>query len=635
MAHQTQPFNNLNNELQAIPPNASTDVAYIRLRYDWSTEKVIDPQRWQPHLLAFSGDDAYSAILNDVTDYVDDRLARLEQTLCKRLDKDNKCIVFQLIVQCSDKLKQHACRVDTSGIPRLDRIEDLYAADDLRPELRVLLVRKGEQQRGVNSTQSRIKIRTRDAAVSFVEDDPALNGQLKYKFWAFSHLLTKIPTFPLHGNKRIRVTCRFIQHLEPSATTKFNFIPSTHKWDPQRINFTRLRMAAIRELRKQSGSEEPLGDPYFIGENCDLEFWVQPRALGGLYRLRPGEKVHRFLDQEQIDRGNAELHAEVHIVPTESIPADEPTDEMMNDVGNDQLHVRLTYDMRGIPKLKTMHEQSQVLHFHRDYPFEDTFLYLAEFVTTYLATKEPEYYAALGKVGSEHCLLLRPVLGQSCPLKQRAFTFDDSGIARLDALDDLLCDSTGTAGAAETNVKPQIDIQLQLVETLKRSATDPMVVIRSGVETKDAGGVAKFYRIGSMPSIAAEDEEPSMIPTSDTFFWRVVNDADYPTLVKAPTWTVRNLDTCNPDEGERLPASSDDLNQIEDIRDDHRQVSLKYKSGLAARVPKGLISPFTDGRLLYSFKTFGETVQCLDPLTLFPSSHVSLALRFHNHLTNE
>lgn len=127
-------------------------------------------------------------------------------------------------------------------------------------------------------------------------------------------------------------------------------------------------MAAIRELRKQSGSEEPLGDPYFIGENCDLELWVQPQALGGLYRLRPGENVHRFLDQEQIDGDNAELHVEVHIVPTESIPADEPIDEMMNDVGNDQLHVRLTYDMRGIPKLKTMHEQSQVLHFHKDWP---------------------------------------------------------------------------------------------------------------------------------------------------------------------------------------------------------------------------------------------------------------------------
>lgn len=223
--------------------------------------------------------------------------------------------------------------------------------------------------------------------------------------------------------------------------------PSEHQLRPP-------ENAAIRELRKQSGSEEPLGDPYFIGENCDLELWVQPQALGGLYRLRPGENVHRFLDQEQIDRGNAELHMEVHIVPTESIPADEPTDERMNDVGEDQLHIRLTYDMRGIPQSKTMHKQSQVLHFHRENSFQDLFLCLAEFVTTYLATKEPEYYTALRKVGSEHCLLLRPVLSCSCPLKQRAFTFDDSGIARLDAIDDLFCNSPGTTGVAETDVKP-------------------------------------------------------------------------------------------------------------------------------------------------------------------------------------
>lgn len=162
-----------------------------------------------------------------------------------------------------------------------------------------------------------------------------------------------------------------------------------------------------------------------------------------------------------------------------------------------------------------------------------------------------------------------------------------------------------------------------------------MVVIRSGVETKDAGGVAKFYRIGSIPSIAAEDEEPSMIPTSDTFFWRVVNDPNYPTLVKASTWSVRNLEICNPDEGKHLPAPSNDLTQIDVIRNDHRQVSLKYKSGLTARVEKGLISPSTDGRLLYSFKTFGETLRCPDPMTSFPSSNVSLALRFHNHLTND
>jgi hypothetical protein len=82
--------------------------------------------------------------------------------------------------------------------------------------------------------------------------------------------------------------------------------------------------------------------------------------------------------------------------------------------------------------------------------------------------------------------------------------------------------------------------------------------------------------------------------------------------------------------------SSDCLDQIEDIRSDRRQASLKLKRGLTTRVSKGWVDiTFTDGRLLYSCKTFIETTQCPDPMTIFPSSNVSLALRFFNHLTHE
>lgn len=402
MAHQSQPFNDLNNELRAIPPNADLNVAYIRMCYDWSDEEAIDPQYWQPHLLAFSGGDDYSVILEDVADYVDNRLARLEQTLCDRLDRENGCIVFHLTVQSSDKLKRHALRVDTSGTPRLGSIEDLYAGDGLRPELQLLLVRKQEKSRDIGSTHPRIKIRTRDSAVPFAEDDPALNLGLKYKFWDLSRFRPDIPTFPTSSKKTIEVTSRFIQHLEPSATAKFNFEQCDRMWDPQSISYATLRNAAIRELCRQSGSEAPFGDPYFIGDNCDLEFWVQPQGLNELFRLRPGEDVHRFLLQKKINRkgANLELYMETHVVPT---------GEMMNDVGNDQLHIRLTYDMEGIPELMTMHEQSQMLHFLRTHPFQDLVLDLAEFLTTYLATHEPEYYTSLEEEGSEHCLLLRPV----------------------------------------------------------------------------------------------------------------------------------------------------------------------------------------------------------------------------------
>ena len=325
------------------------------------------------------------------------------------------------------------------------------------------------------------------------------------------------------------------------------------------------------------------------------------------------------------------------MVQTESSPADEPTDEMMNDVRNDQLHIKLTYDMKGIPKLNTMHGKFQMLHFHRTHPFEALFLDLAEFVTTYLATNEAEYYTSLGEKGNEHCLLLRPVLIHSCPLKRRAFTFDDSGVARLDTIGDLLCNSAGTAGIAETNIEPQLSIELRLVETLKRAATDPVVVIRSGALKKDIGGLAKFYRIGVIPSIAVGKEETSVVSTSDTIFWRIVNDPAYPTLSRAPTWIVRDLKICNPDEGEHLPATSNDIRHIEDIENVDIEVSLKDKGRLTARVEADAITPFTDGRLMYSFKTFGKgkTTRCPDPMTAFPLSNISLALRFTNHLTSE
>jgi hypothetical protein len=234
MAHQSHPFNDPHNELRAIPPNADLNVAYIRLRYDRSNEKAVDTLCWQPHLLTFSGDDAYSVILEDVADYIDNRLARLEQTLCDKLDQENSCIVFQLMVQNSDKLKRHALRVDTSGTPRLGSIEDLYAGD-LRPELRVLLVRKQGESRDVDSTHPRIKVRTRDPAVPFAEDDHTKNGQLKYKFWDLSRIRPDIPTFSASSKKTIVVTSRFIQHLEPSATAKFNFEQHDRTWNPGEV----------------------------------------------------------------------------------------------------------------------------------------------------------------------------------------------------------------------------------------------------------------------------------------------------------------------------------------------------------------------------------------------------------------
>ena len=124
----------------------------------------------------------------------------------------------------------------------------------------------------------------------------------------------------------------------------------------------------------------------------------------------------------------------------------------------------------------------------------------------------------------------------------------------------------------------------------------------------------------------------------EIIFWRCVGDIEEttiakaePTLMQVPTWTIGGLEVCNPDEGE--PIVKDTLGLIDHIHHD-----LKYtdgSQGLYHRFIEHQIDAFTDGRLLYSFKTFGQTVQCPQPLTSFPPSNVSLALRFFNHLKSE
>ena len=247
MAQQSHPVNDPTHEIQTIPRNADPQFAYIRLRYDWSTEQHINSTRWQPHLLVFRGTDAYSVILDDIADYIHRRLFRLEPTLCARLDRDNTCIVFQLTVQCSDKLKRHACRIDTSGTPRLDAIEDLFG-DVPRPELRVLLVNRAEEPRDINSTHSRVEIRTRDPAIPFAEDDPVMNRQLTYKFWKLSQLRPKIPTFPSTNKTKIVITSRFVQHLEPHATGKFDFERHIRAWDPDSVDYASVERTLLDEL---------------------------------------------------------------------------------------------------------------------------------------------------------------------------------------------------------------------------------------------------------------------------------------------------------------------------------------------------------------------------------------------------
>jgi hypothetical protein len=89
-----RPFNDPKNELTARPPNADPNDAYIRLRYDWSAEEAIDPQRWQPHLLAYHKNETYTEILGYIEEYIHERLIRLEPGTHDRLDRNKSCIVL-------------------------------------------------------------------------------------------------------------------------------------------------------------------------------------------------------------------------------------------------------------------------------------------------------------------------------------------------------------------------------------------------------------------------------------------------------------------------------------------------------------------------------------------------------------
>jgi hypothetical protein len=112
-------------------------------------------------------------------------------------------------------------------------------------------------------------------------------------------------------------------------------------------------------------------------------------------------------------------------------------------------------------------------------------------------------------------------------------------LARLSKTRNLV---SGTSGADE----PDLIIRLRLVEPLVRPwPTDPMVVIRSGAESKELDGLMQFYRIGDVPRKLVND---CVIPTSEAFFWRHTDKSGEFTRRKASTWTLRNFDICNPDE---------------------------------------------------------------------------------------
>jgi len=153
---------------------------------------------------------------------------------------------------------------------------------------------------------------------------------------------------------------------------------------------------------------------------------------------------------------------------------------------------------------------------------------------------------------------------------------------------------------------------------LKRNAfTDPIVVIRSGAASKDTGGLSRFYRIGHMPRQQPKDHK---IATADTFLRHDSPLARKLILVRSSTWILPNSGICNPDQGKHLTGRQHDeappnIDECE------------------TRVLNGTISPFLQGRLMYSFKTFEEKLSYPEPVDAVLFSGISAVLRFISHLT--
>jgi hypothetical protein len=451
----------------------------------------------------------------------------------------------------------------------------------------------------------------------------ARNSRLTYTIWDLSLDTPDVPRFPKSIEEGISIDVRFVQHLEPINNSRFTFIQNKRYDLVEDSDYSQVKKTIVEALQNMQGAQAFFNHSHRFERDWDLQLWVQAQDKVNMFKLTPGRLLRHFFDQNLLDQMNLGLYLEAHIVPrgpeqAESIPTDQPIDEVLDVAGDGQLHIRLTYDVRGLKQLISMNGTSQVLHLRKDRPFQTIFKDLAKFVASKLESDQLEYHTELKE--KRICMLMMPILDHPCPIKRRAFDFDDSGIARVATIGDLVSDAIPTDGTVATNVKPQLSIRLRNIENLIREApTDPVVVIRPGALKKDIGGLSQFYRIGSVPKKRLKDHK---IAKADTFFWRSLPVTQKPTLMKSDTWTVRKFDICNPDEGKHVVERQ--YNDVLPNLNDSKEM-----------VQNGSILPFLRGRLLYSFKTFGEKLCCPEPVDAVPSSGLSVALRFISHIKTD
>jgi len=334
-------------------------------------------------------------------------------------------------------------------------------------------------------------------------------------------------------------------------------------------------------------------------------------------------------DNEQHQEGHPGHAPEV---PDDATSDDSQTDEMDSSLDDAYLYIKVIYDLRAIPGISEKWRKvdalpTEVLTYTRDLPLPDIYDDLAEVVERRLKKQERECYDGLVKGGG--LLLLKPSLEHDCPIKQRAYDFDDRGISRVAEVNDLLREIMDPeTGVIERDAQPQLTIKLTLIDWVKRAkATHPFIIIRSGAATEKSGGRACLYRIGAQAKPAGPQHA---VKVSDVLFWYCERGSD-PTgvkLVMASSWSLRGLEICNPND-DRIIANN--LVKLEEADIEGPTTTEQLRE----RLKTSKLQPYVGGSLLYNFRVWESDMAPdfnVDPVTEWPGRDITVAVRYISHL---
>jgi hypothetical protein len=319
-------------------------------------------------------------------------------------------------------------------------------------------------------------------------------------------------------------------------------------------------------------------------------------------------------------------------VPDDATSDDSQTNEMDNSLDDAYLYIKVIYDLRAVPGIskkwgKVEALPTEVLTCPRDLSLPDIYDNLAEVVEKRLKKQERECYDGLVK--GESSLLLKPSLEHDCPVKQRAFDFDDRGISRVAEVNDLLREIMDPeTGVLDRDTQPQLTIKLTLIDRVKRAkATHPFIIIKPGAATEKSGGRACLYRIGAQAKPAGPQHA---VKISDVLFWYCERGSD-PTgvkLVMASSWSLRGLEICNPND-DRIIANN--LVELEEADIEGPTTTDQLRDTLKTSD----LQPYVGGSLLYNFRVWESDMAPdfnVDPLTEWPGRDITVAVRYISHL---